>query len=200
MIVSLRGKLVEKHPTRVVLEAGGLGYEALIPLSSYDRLPGVGEEFLLLTHYHVREDAHILFGFASEPERVMFRLLIGVTGIGPKLALSALSGLAARELKAAIVEGDVKRLSSVSGIGRKVAERMIVEMRDKIDRADALEAVAGPDPLAEGDIKMRDTVMALIALGYKRGEARTMTETALRGKDTSNMTVETMIRTALGKP
>lgn len=199
MISFLRGLLTEKHPTRVVLDAGGVGYEAMIPLSSYDRLPGAGEECRVLTHEHIREDAHMLFGFATEAERAMFRLLIGVTGIGPKLALSALSGLSVRDLKTAIVKGDVKRLASVSGIGKKVAERIVVEMRDKVDRSEALEAIAGSDPLSERDIKLRDAVMALIALGYKQAEARKMVETALRGKEASDMTVESVIKTALGQ-
>ncbi len=199
MIAFLRGLLTEKHPTRVVLDAGGVGYEAMIPLSSYDRLPNLGEECRVLTHEHIREDAHTLFGFATEAERAMFRLLIGTTGIGPKLALGALSGLSVRELKTAIVEGDVKRLASVSGIGKKVAERIVVEMRDKIDRSEALEAIAGADPLSDRDVKLRDAVMALIALGYKQAEARKMVETALRGKETSAMTVEFVIKTALGQ-
>ncbi len=199
MICFLRGRLIEKQPTRVALDVNGVGYEALIPLSSYDRLPATGEECRLLAHAIVRDDAHMLFGFASEAERAMFRLLIGTTGIGPKLALTALSGLTVRELKAAIAGGDVKRLASVSGIGKKTAERMVVEMRDKIGQSESLEAVAGAEPMSQRDIMLRDTVMALIALGYKQNEAHKMVEKALHGKKTAELTVESVIRLALGQ-
>ena len=199
MISFLHGRIAEKHPTRVVLDVGGVGYEAMIPLSSYDQLPGSGESCTLLTHHHVREDAQTLFGFATEAERAAFRLLMGTTGIGPKLALSALSGLSVRELKVAIVEGDTKRLSSISGIGKKAAERIVVELRDKIDRSDALEALSGSEPLTEQDAVLRDAVMALIALGYKQAEARKLVEAALREKDGETPAVEDVIKMALGR-
>ena len=126
MITFLDGEIVEKRPTDVVMSVHGVGYEVFIPLSSYDRLPSRGDACRILTIDHVREDTHCLYGFMTEPERHMFKLLMGISGIGPKLALSALSGLTVRELKVAVVEGDVKRLSSISGVGRKMAERMVV--------------------------------------------------------------------------
>ncbi len=174
MITFVRGTLVEKHPTRAVLDVGGVGYEVFIPLSSYDRLPSTGESCRILTVDHVREDAHQLFGFMSVSERDTFLLLTGISGIGPKLALSALSGLTVRELKAAVVEGDLKRLSSIQGVGKKMAERMVVELRDRISAADALEAVSGSDSAAPETLLMRDAVLALVTLGYTQEVARKM--------------------------
>lgn len=198
MITFLQGTIVEKQPTRVVLDVGGVGYEVLIPLSSYDRLPAKNESCRILTHDHVREDSHLLFGFMTKEERRMFVLLMGTSGIGPKLALSALSGLSVRELKAAVVEGDVKRLSSISGIGRKTAERIVVELRDKIGTGEALEAVSGAKEMSENDIKVRDTVLALIALGYKQDVARKMVAGIMRQSEVAEMTVEDIIKSALG--
>ncbi len=172
MITFLHGTLVEKQPARIVLDVHGVGYEVLIPLSSYERLPAAGQTVRILTHHHVREDAQILFGFMTAPERDMFVLLLGASGIGPKLALSALGGLTVRELKTAVVEGDVKRLSSVPGIGRKMAERIVVELRHRLSDADALEALAGPDDTDGGNALIKDALMALIALGFKQDEAR----------------------------
>lgn len=195
MIAFLRGTIVEKHPTSIQLDVNGVGYEVFIPLSSYDRLPAAGEECKVLTHFHVREDAQVLFGFMTEPERAMFRLLLGTTGIGPKLALSALSGLSVKDLKMAIVTGDTKCLSSISGIGRKVAERMVVELKDKISDGEAFEAVAGAEEA--GDSLSRDAVLALVALGYKQEQARKMVLDAVKsGRDAS--TVEDLVRRALG--
>jgi holliday junction DNA helicase RuvA len=198
MISFLNGNIVEKQPTRIVLDVGGVGYEVFIPLSSYDRLPAKGEVCRMLTHHHVREDAHLLFGFMTEDERRMFILLIGISGVGPKIALSALSGMSVRELKAAIVQGDVKRLSSISGIGRKIAERMVVELKDKISDGEALEAIAGSGAKPQEDMKMRDAVLALIALGYKQDESRKMVAAAVHGDGTDKMTVEQIVKNALG--
>ena len=133
MITFLRGKLVEALPTQVVMEVQGVGYEVLIPLSSYDRLPTPGTEVLLLTHLAIREDAHLLYGFLTASERDLFRLLIHtVSGIGPKIALSVLSGMSIAAFRSAVAAGDVKALSSVQGVGRKTAERIVVELRDKL--------------------------------------------------------------------
>lgn len=196
MISYLRGRLVEKQPMRVIIDVGGIGYEATIPLSSYDRLPSVGEECLILAYEHVREDAHLLFGFMTEPERRMFLLLMQVSGIGPKLAMSALSGLTVRELVISISKGDVKRLSNVSGIGRKTAERMVVELKDKITEGEVLEATAGAGKDLESDTVLRDAVLALISLGYKQDEAR-KTVLAVLKDNPAGMNVEELIRKAL---
>jgi Holliday junction DNA helicase RuvA len=198
MIAFVEGTLVEKHPTRVVVNVQGLGYELFIPLSSYDRLPPLGQTVHLLTHEHIREDDHRLFGFMTEAERRMFLLLTSISGIGPKLALCALSGMTVRELKRAIVENDVKRLSSVSGIGRKTGERIIVELRDKLDAGEALEAVAGAGEQGQNDARLRDAAMALIALGYKQDQAAKMVLDVLHRHPGQELTVEDIIKKSLG--
>lgn len=172
MITFLEGLLVEKDPVRVVINIQGVGYEVFIPLSSYDRLPREDTPVKLLTWDYVREDAHLLYGFMSDAERQMFLKLMSVSGIGPKVALAALSGLSVRDLKVAVVQGDAKRLSSISGIGKKTAERMIMELRDKISDGEAVEAVSGVDDLSEGGVRIRDSILALISLGFKQGEAQ----------------------------
>ncbi len=198
MITFLRGALVEKQPTRVVVDVGGVGYDVAIPLSSYDRLPATGHEVRLLTVFHVREDAQLLFGFMTEAERSLFGQLTTITGIGPKLALSALSGLSVRDLKAAVVEGDVKRLSSISGVGKKMAERIVVELRHKLSAAESLEAVAGGDAQAAGSGALRDALLALVALGYKQEDARKMVMRVQQDNPDVN-DVERIIKIALAK-
>lgn len=197
MITFLQGKIVEKQPTRVVIDVNGVGYEIRIPLSSYDRLPSIEEACRILTYDHVREDAHQLFGFMTDAERQMFVMLMSVSGIGPKLAISVLSGISVKEIKLAVISGDVKRLSSISGIGRKTAERMIVELKHKIGEADALEAVAGSEEMSVEDMKMRDAILALIALGYKQTDAKRVVVDTLRWKDTGGLTVEEIVKRAL---
>lgn len=197
MITFLEGIIEEKQPTSVVLKVGGVGYEIFIPLSSYDRLPAKSESCRILTYDYVREDSHLLFGFTTQDERRMFLLLIGVSGIGPKLALSALSGLTARELTAAIVDSDVKRISSISGIGKKMAERIVVDLKDKIGKGEALEAAAGVQDSPEAATKMRDAVLALISLGYKQNAARNMVATVLKGRESGSLSVEEVIKQAL---
>ncbi|HBA83631.1 MAG TPA: Holliday junction branch migration protein RuvA [Verrucomicrobia bacterium] len=172
MITFLEGLLVEKEPTRVVVNVHGVGYEVFISLNSYDRLPREETSFRILTWDYVREDAHLLYGFMTAEERRMFIRLMTVSGIGPKLALTALSGLSVRDIKAAVVQGDIKRLSSISGIGKKTAERIIVELRDKLSDGEALEAVAGVEELSEGGVRMRDSILALISLGFKQADAQ----------------------------
>jgi Holliday junction DNA helicase RuvA len=195
MIAFLRGILAEKQITRAILDVNGVGYEILVPLSSYDRLPSVGSECRLFTHHHVRDDAEQLIGFVTEAELRLFEMLIDVNGIGPRLAIAVLSGLSVREVKAAIVRGDVKQLSGVPGIGRKTAERIVMEMKDRIGAAEALEAVAGP---AEGtdDRRARDAVLALVALGYKQDQASKRVLAVLGGSD-AGLAVEDIIKKAL---
>jgi len=197
MITFLEGIIEDKQPTHVVLNVGGVGYEVIISLSSYDRLPGLGEKARLLTHDHIREDAHQLFGFMTADERRVFTLLLGVSGIGPKIALSALSGMTVRELKVAIRDGDIKRLSAISGIGKKTAERMIVELRDKFGDGEILAAAAGGQPELESDIKLRDAVLALISLGYKRAEAQELVVRVVRQSTMADADVEAIVRKAL---
>lgn len=174
MIAFIEGLLIEKEPTRVIVSTGGIGYELFIPLSSFDRLPEIGRAVRMLTYQHVREDALLLYGFVTDEEKSMFLLLMNVSGIGPKLALTALSGLSVRELKQSVVQADVKRLSSISGIGKKTAERIVIELRDKLSKGESLEAVAGADELPVGNQRMRDAMLALISLGYKQADAQKM--------------------------
>lgn len=198
MITFLEGRLDEKQPTRVVLNVGGVGYELSIPLSSFDRLPAPGETCRILTHLVVREDAHLLYGFTDEKERVMFLKLVGVNGVGPRIALATLSGLSPRDLVNAILEGDVKRLTSVPGIGKKMAERLCVELKDKIDEADALQArshIPGGDA---PDSKLQDATLALVGLGYKQADAAKRVEAVAATKATADMSVEELLRAALG--
>src|SRR5881409_2966209 len=172
MITFLEGKLVEALPTQVTVAVQGVGYEVLIPLSSYDKLPPPGGAVKLLTHLAVREDAHVLYGFMTSAEREMFRLLINtVSGIGPKIALNVLSGMNVAALRGAVATGDVKALSQISGVGKKTAERIVVELRDKIGAAGAWEASSAKHGLSEADQKLNDGILALIALGFKQADA-----------------------------
>jgi Holliday junction DNA helicase RuvA len=195
MITFLDGILEEKQPGRAVINVGGVGYEVLVPLSSFDRLPPAGAKTRILIYHHITDVSQALFGFATEEERRMFTLLLGVSGIGPKIAVSALSGLSVRELKAALAESDVKRISSISGIGKKTAERIIVELRDKFSAGETLEALAGSDE-PSGDTRLRDAALALISLGYKQADAQKMVKAcALKLKEST--TVEDIVRMAL---
>lgn len=193
MITFLEGILEEKQPGRAVINVGGVGYEVLVPLSSFDRLPPEGAKTRILIYHHITEVSQVLFGFATDDERRMFTLLLGVSGVGPKIAVSALSGLSVREIKTALIESDVKRLSSISGIGKKTAERIIVELRDKFSSGEALEAVVGSDDLP-GDVRLRDAALALISLGYKQDDARKMVKALKLEAATS---VEDLVRMAL---
>ena len=199
MITFLRGKLVEALPTQAVLEVGGIGYEVLIPLSSYDKLPAPGQEFKLLTQLIVREDAHILYGFATAVERDLFRLLVNsVSGIGPKTALNILSGMNAVAFRGAVASSDVKALSQISGVGKKTAERIVVELRDKIGAAGALEAASARHGLSPDDQKINDAVLALMALGFKQLEAHDAVRAAQAMLGVS-VTVEDLVRACLKK-
>ncbi len=199
MIVFIEGVLDMKEPTMAVVQTGGVGYEVFIPLSCFDRLPAEGQRIRLHIYDHVREDDHLLYGFTTQDERRTFVLLLGVTGIGPRLALSLLSGLAPRELKAAVAAGDVKRLSQVQGIGKKTAERIVLELRDKVGPAELTGADSAPLPMDPASIIMRDAALALVALGYKRGEAETLIRKAVEGADGAATDVELLIRKALAR-
>ena len=180
MITSLHGKLVEILPTQITIDVNGVGYELLIPLSSYDKLPQPGAEVKILTHLAVREDAHVLYGFMTPSERELFRLLINtVSGIGPKIALNILSGMNVIAFRGAVANGDAKALSQISGVGKKTAERIIVELKDKVGVAGALEASSAQRALSPTDQKINDAVLALIALGFKQVEAHDAVRAAL---------------------
>ncbi len=172
MIAFLHGKVVEALPTQATIDVQGVGYEVLIPLSSYNKLPAPGQEVTILTHLAVREDAHTLYGFMSAAERDLFRLLINtVSGIGPRIALNVLSGMNVVAFRGAVAGGDVKALSQISGVGKKMAERMVVELKDKIGAAGAWEAASAARALSPEDQKINDAVLALLALGFKQVEA-----------------------------
>ncbi|MBK9139168.1 MAG: Holliday junction branch migration protein RuvA [Verrucomicrobia bacterium] len=197
MIAFLRGKLVEALPTQVVVDVNGVGYEVLIPLSSFDKLPAPGGEVTLLTHLAVREDAHVLYGFVSTAERDLFRLLIQtVSGIGPKIALSILSGMNPTAFRGAVANGDVKALSRISGVGKKTAERIVVELKDKIGAAGAWEAASAGRSLSPEDQRVNDAVLALMALGFKQVEAHD-TVRAAQTVLGPQATVEELVRAAL---
>jgi len=199
MISFLQGKVVEALPTQVTLEVRGVGYDVLIPLSSFDKLPSPGNEVKLLTHLAVREDAHVLYGFMTSAEREMFRLLINtVSGIGPKIALNVLSGMNVTALRGAVANGDVKALSQISGVGKKTAERIVVELKDKVGAAGAWEAASAARGLSAADQKINDAVLALVALGFKHLEAHEAVRASisLLGEKT---TVEDLVRACLKK-
>lgn len=172
MITFLDGTLVEALPTQITVGVHGVGYQVFIPLSSFDRLPQPGAPIHILTHLVIREDAHILYGFVTSSERDLFRLLIHhVTGIGPKLALAVLSGMTVERFQTAVVESDVASISKISGIGKKTAERIVLELKDKVGIAAAWEVSSRKHAPSPADAHANDAVLALISLGYKQAEA-----------------------------
>jgi len=172
MITFLNGKLVSALPTQAIVDVSGVGYEVFIPLSSYDKLPAAGQSVRILTHLHVREDAHVLYGFMSAPERDLFRLLVNhVSGIGPKLALAVLSGMSVSNFKSAVVNSDVAALAKISGLGKKTAERIVLELKDKLGVAAAWEAASTAHAPTPEEEEANEAVLALIALGYKQIDA-----------------------------
>lgn len=198
MIAFLNGMLAEKQPARIVVDVGGVGYQLLISLNCYDALPAIGQTVHMLTAFHVREDAQLLFGFLSETERVMFGLLIGVTGVGPKLALSILSGMPTPELRATIAEGNIARLNRLHGVGRKTAERLVLELRDRIDPIEALGETVPESGMAVVQASLtRDALMALGALGFNDEQARKMIKAVLRGGGEPPADAEALVKRAL---
>lgn len=163
MIGYLRGKLISKHPNQAIVEAAGVGYEVNISIPTFSGLPTLGSEVSLFIYTHVREDALALFGFLSAEDKQLFEKLIGVSGIGPRLAITILSGMQADAMVAAIKSNNVGALTRIPGIGKKTAERMVLELRDKLDAFGGQEAVAMVSPVEE------DVISALINLGYQRG-------------------------------
>ena len=196
MIAYVRGTLAEKGPDRVVIEAGGIGYELLIPISTFDRLPKEGGEAKLLAWHCVREDDESLFGFATKEEREMFLKLTQVSGVGPKIALAILSGSSIGELSLAIASGNAKRISSIKGVGKKTAEKICVELKDKVN---AIEALAVTSRRGGTDAKMpilHDAILALTALGFSEEAANKMVSKVL-ADNPSVKDVETLVRLAL---
>ena len=199
MITFLVGKLVAALPTQATVDVNGVGYELPIPLSSYDRLPAIGQAVQILTHLHVREDAHVLYGFMSAAERDLFRLLVNhVTGIGPKLALAVLSGMSVGNFKNAVVNNDVASLSKISGLGRKTAERIVLELKDKLGVAAAWEAASATHAPTPEQSQANEAVLALIALGYKQIEAHKAVR-ELQEKQPEVNSAEDLVKLALKK-
>ena len=199
MITFLHGKLVEALPTQITVDVNGVGYEALIPLSSYDKLPQPGQALKLLTQLVIREDAHTLYGFMTPEERDLFRLLVHtVSGIGPKTALNVLSGISVTAFRGAVASGDLKALSKISGVGKKTAERIVVELRDKIGMAGAWEASSARHGLSADEQRINDAVLALVALGFKQIEAHDSVRAAQALLGTQ-ATVEDLVRVCLKK-
>lgn len=176
MIAQLQGRLLRKAPQEAVVDVGGVGYRVVIPLSTFYRIGEPGTEVTLLTHTHVREDALALFGFLTATEQALFERLIEVSGVGPRLAVSVLSGIEAPELVTALRAGDVARLTRIPGVGRKTAERLVLELKDKV------QGIAAEEPsLAAPSSAKEDLVSALVHLGYSRPEAERGVDRALQG-------------------
>jgi Holliday junction DNA helicase RuvA len=193
VIEYVRGTLTEKHPTHVVVEQSGIGYRIQIPLSSFGHLGDLGSEVKLLTHHHIREDIEELYGFATSEERTLFQLLIDVSGIGPKLAQTILSGMAASALRNALVAADHLALTRIPGVGKKTAERMVLELKDKV--AGMIPAGSGADVVPAATAPDDEAVRALVTLGYNRYEAQQAVGRIRRsGKD---LPVEEIIRAAI---
>ena len=194
MIGRLQGVLLRKEPPALMLDVGGVGYELEAPMTTFYELPAVGERVTLYTHLVVREDAHLLYGFVREAQRRLFRELLKVNGVGPRVALAVLSGLSDEEFCRCVAEEDIARLTKVPGIGRKTAERLVIEMRDKLPKDIPLLAFAATaaGPVAPGD-PVSEAVSALVALGYKPNEA----SRAVRSASTKGLSAEEIIRQAL---
>lgn len=195
MIGRLRGQVITRQPPRLLLDVNGVGYEVEAPMSTFYNLPLDNEPVTLYTHLSVREDAHVLFGFLQEAERQLFRELLRVSGVGGKMALGILSGMAASEFGACVHNGDVAALTRLPGVGKKTAERLIIEMRDRLAAA-SLSPPAAPlpgSPPAMADDPAADAVSALVALGYKPAQASRM----VKDVDTAGQTTEEIIRAAL---
>ena len=170
MIGRIHGKLAEKHPPQIVVDVQGVGYEIYVPMSTFYHLPATCAEVTLFTHMVVREDAHQLYGFATEPERHAFRQLLKISGVGARTALSVLSGLSVSDLSEAVATQNAGRLTKIPGIGKKTAERLLLELRDKLD------AVLVASGTAKGDGQAGDVTNALLGLGYNEREAAWATQ------------------------
>ena len=192
MIGSVRGRIASKTPPQVMVDVGGVGYELEAPMSTFFHLPAVGEEVSLLTHLVVREDAHVLYAFATEGERRLFRSLIKVSGVGPKIALALLSGISVDAFSRCVVNEDITALTKVPGIGRKTAERLVIEMRDRLGDP-GVPAGGGVAPVAVGTNPESEAYGALIALGYRPAEATRLLKAAGPGTHST----EELIRRAL---
>lgn len=203
MIAQLTGMIVEKTPPEIVLDVGGVGYEIQLPMTSFYQLPEVDHKVTLFTHFVVREDAQLLFGFVDRLERSLFRVLIKANGVGPKLACTILSGMSANQFVTAVMHEDITSLVKMPGVGKKTAERLIVELKDRLNSLDALpnlsihkpiESKASGSSILTAKVSAIDeAISALVALGYKRSQA----ETTIKKIATEDATSEQLIRDSL---
>jgi len=193
MIGRLKGLLLEKQPPAILIDVQGVGYELEASMSTFYNLPECGETILLHTHMVVREDAQLLYGFISLAERLMFRTLIKISGVGPKLALTILSGMSAEDFSRCILEGDSKALTQLPGVGKKTAERLVVELKDRIEKNDSIKLPGAPEKIERQASPVNDAVSALISLGYKAQQASQM----IRAMDVDGKSTEEIIRSAL---
>ena len=195
MIGRIAGKLVEKRPPWIVVDCHGVGYELEVPMTTVWSLPDLNADVVLLTHLAVRDDAHLLYGFATEAERRLFRALIKVSGVGTKVALAILSGIEADDFVRCVHEGDSARLTALPGIGKKTAERLIVEMRDRVGdwSPSPIPSASAAAPVSSGADAVSDAISGLIALGYKPPEASKL----VLGLETSGKASEDIIREVL---
>lgn len=193
MIGFLRGRLLAKHPPQLLLDVGGVGYELDAPMSTFYGLPATGTEVSLFTHLVIREDAHALFGFSSERERRLFRELLKVSNVGPKLALALLSGMSVESFLICIEAEDADTLVRIPGVGRKTAERLLIEMRDRVKGFGGSAVAAAPGVVESSAGPQAEAYSALVALGYKPPEAVRL----LKAVDASVQTTEEIIRRAL---
>ncbi len=195
MIGRLRGEIVYKHPPQLMLDVGGVGYELEAPMSTFYALPETGAQITLLTHLAIRDDAHVLYGFAKEGERELFRALLKISGVGAKMALGVLSGMNAEEFARAVQAGDTAALVRLPGVGKKTAERLVVEMRDRLDQLGVTPALTAPPTSAAAPVQSAadEAVAALVSLGYKPVEAQRM----IQRVDAPETNSEELIRAAL---
>ena len=203
MIARLHGTIIEKLPPEIVLDVAGVGYEIQLPMTSFYQLPDINQSVTLFTHFVVREDAQLLFGFVERTERTLFRVLIKANGVGPKLACTILSGMSANQFIGAVMHEDITALVKMPGVGKKTAERLVVELKDKLNDIDAIpdfsgssspSGTANPSPILAPKVSAGDeAISALLALGYKRNQA----ENAIKKIKTPDATSEQLIREAL---
>jgi Holliday junction DNA helicase RuvA len=195
LIAFLRGRVIDKQPNRLVVDVQGVGYDVLVPLSTYYDVGDEGSEVALRIHTHVREDALQLYGFLTDLERQVFERLIGISGIGPKLAIAVLSGIESRELVVAVQRADVARLTGIPGIGKKTAERIVLELKDRLAAIATPAAAGAPSSVSPGERLRDDIVSALQNLGYHRPQAEKAVEAVL--KASPDATFEAALRAVL---
>lgn len=196
MIASLRGTLLRKTPTEVVIDVQGIGYAVHIPLSTFERIGDEGTSVTLLTHQHVREDSIQLFGFISEQEREIFRLLISINGIGPRMAQGILSGVSVNDLRQHILAGNTGALTAIPGVGRKIADRLVLELREKITKFESHQDSSLPSSSSQSRIRS-EALLALTSLGYSRPAAEKALRQALQDAGMLELPVEELIKAAL---